>query len=83
MKGPRDAVAHLVDKLRRAAAELHRREYLHRDAALGLLFDGLGPGLEQHFLRRRAGRQEVMHFQFDGLLGRSGAHRQAQSQQTT
>ena len=58
-----DAVAGLVEELRRRAAELHRRKDVDLDAAVRILAHLLRPGRQELRLAVGDGREEVVHAQ--------------------
>ena len=69
-QGPDDidhAVARLPVEVRWLAAELHRREHLHLDPALGSLLDLLGPWLQKQPNRDGLGRVEGVQPKRDRL----------------
>ena len=75
-----DAVARLVEQLRRRAAELHRRIDLALQPVPRLFRDLVAPGLDQPNLGARSRRQEVMHLQHHLLRRRAaGGHCRSQN----
>ncbi len=64
-----DAVLHLVDELRRGAAELHRRVDLALEPVARVLRDLVAPRHEELRGRHRARRPEVMDLERDFLRG--------------
>ena len=67
-----DAVARLIEELRRCAAQLHRRIDLALQAAVRFLVDLLAPRVEELRLDRRLRRQKVMDLQNDFLRDCAG-----------
>ncbi len=74
-----NAVADLVDQLRRCAAQLHGRVDVDLDAASGVLVHLFRPRHQHVLVRVRHRRQQVMQLQCD-LLGAGRPAGQSQSQ---